>query len=84
MSARRGGPRSCIRAAGCSDMADLTEQSLVDLMETIKRDAGRTLVVKPTHIHWPVCPTCDAACRYDGPYWMCDNCKRVVGQDLVW
>lgn len=29
-----------------------------------------------------LCTTCSAPCRYDEPYWMCDDCKRVVAWDI--
>lgn len=63
-------------------MADLTEASVLDLLEQIKREHDRPLTLKPTRVHWPLCTTCNELCRYDGPYWMCDNCERVVGWDL--
>ena len=28
------------------------------------------------------CPTCGSAARLHEPYWMCDDCKRMVGVSI--
>jgi hypothetical protein len=61
---------------------DLTEESMLSLLAEIRRVDSRPLTIRPTHVTVCLCPICEGITRYDEPFYMCDRCKRVVGQDL--
>ncbi len=59
---------------------DLTEEGLLTLLKEIRRTDSRPMTLRPTHA--VLCPTCGGFTRYDEPFYMCDRCERVIGQDL--
>ena len=46
-------------------MTDLTEQSLIDLMEHIRREAKGPLFFRPTHVYWDEERQCIVFVRLD-------------------
>ncbi len=67
-------------------MTDITERSLRDLLVEIRRttpEGGIVVSRRQDPSTWSViCPLCNNVARFDEPFFMCDTCKRAIGQVL--